>query len=298
MTVKRAILALISLCVFAQIAVVYLFWGNAPSGDGPADLIGDAKRGAYLAEISGCIACHTDRENGGAFLAGGTKLVSGMGVFYPPNITSDKNTGIGQWDIKTFANAVKQGLTPDGLQYYPVFPYWAYADFTDQDIADLWAAFRTSTPSGFKTAEQQPTFPLRNRRLVNSWIRVFGNTSGFEPRKDKSDSWNRGAFIANGLGACKACHQRRNVFFSWTRKVLFPDKVRDAPLQQIPDISPAALQQRGWDRARLAAALRNGIKAHEDTNGGVLSAIFTDVTKRLSEDDLNNLAEYLLDGPG
>ncbi|MBT8412624.1 MAG: cytochrome C, partial [Octadecabacter sp.] len=32
----------------------------------PIELVGDVERGAYLARASGCIACHTNFEDGGA----------------------------------------------------------------------------------------------------------------------------------------------------------------------------------------------------------------------------------------
>ncbi len=296
MTVKRALLALILLCVSAQATVLYLFWDRTRSGETIAELAGDAQRGAYLAEISGCISCHTDQENGGAFLAGGSKLVSGMGTFYPPNITSDRNAGIGLWNIETFANAVKRGVSPNGLQYYPVFPYWAYSGFSNQDIADLWAAFRTSTPSGFMTPGQKPTFPLGNRRLLNSWARVFGNAVGFEPSTDKSDAWNRGSFIVNGPGACRACHRKQGMFYAWTWKMLIADNSKDDLIHGVPDISPTALRERGWDRKRLIAAFRKGIKSQDSGNRENLAIRLAAFTKRLSDEDLNGLAEYLLDG--
>ena len=292
-TVKRALLALILFCIIAQLSVLYLFSDRSPSAETPADLVGDAQRGAYLAGISGCITCHTNREDGGAFLAGGAKLVSGMGIFYPPNITSDKNAGIGQWDAKAFARAVRQGVSPNGSQYFPVFPYWAFSDFSDQDIADLWSAFRTSTPSGIKTPSHMPTFPLGNRRVVNSWVRVFGDGSAFKQRTDKSEAWNRGAFIANGPGACMACHDRTTALSSWTLRMLFLNKFDQA--QKIPDISPTALRQRGWNRTKLVAALRKGVKSQDVIDSASIIAVLAEATTRLSEEDLNSLAEYLLD---
>lgn len=294
MTLKRTLLALILLCVSAQLTAMYLFRDMRPSEQTLSKLAGDARHGAYLAEISGCTTCHTDRRNGGAFLAGGAGLFSSMGVFYPPNITSDKNAGIGQWDAGTFANAVRQGIAPDGSRYFPVFPYWAYSGFSDQDMADLWSAFRTSTPSGIEAPGHAPAFPFTDRRLVNAWVRVFEGGSSFEPRTDRSEAWNRGAFIANGPGACIACHDRTNALSFRTLRMLFPDNLRHA--RKIQDISPAALRQRGWNRPKLVSALRRGIKSQDVIDSASVTAVLAGITTRLSEEDLNGLAEYLLDG--
>jgi hypothetical protein len=58
-------------------------------------LFGDVNKGAYLARASGCIACHTNAEEGGAPLAGGAPLKTDFGTFYPPNLTTDPDYGMG-----------------------------------------------------------------------------------------------------------------------------------------------------------------------------------------------------------
>ena len=122
-----------------------MFW---PIGAETASIAlqGDVQRGAYLARVSGCISCHSDFENGGAPLAGGAGLSTDFGTFYPPNLTTDKTHGIGDWTVEEFAKAIRQGISPEGEAYYPAFSYPFYADMTDQDIADLWAAFQTVPP--------------------------------------------------------------------------------------------------------------------------------------------------------
>jgi hypothetical protein len=122
---------------------------------------GDAERGAYLARASGCVSCHTNAAAKGLALAGGAPLDTPFGTFVPPNITPHTTAGIGAWTIQDFARAVRQGISPEGDPYYPVFTYSFYAGFTDQEIADLWEAFRTVPPvadaarrmmSGFRSA--------------------------------------------------------------------------------------------------------------------------------------------------
>ena len=56
-----------------------------------------AERGKYLFDISGCDYCHTDSENAGPTLAGGREMDTPYGLFYSPNITPDKDSGIGKW---------------------------------------------------------------------------------------------------------------------------------------------------------------------------------------------------------
>ena len=72
-------------------------------------LVGDPRRGAYLARASGCFSCHTDGAKGGAVLAGGGPLKTPFGTFYAPNITMDRRDGIGAWTVEPFSAALTRG---------------------------------------------------------------------------------------------------------------------------------------------------------------------------------------------
>src|SRR5579885_914758 len=85
-------------------------------------LAGDAARGAYLLRLGGCVTCHTDPTNKDAVLAGSQSagLKTPFGTFYPPNITSSKEHGIGNWTLAQFASALSDGEGPQG-HLYPAF---------------------------------------------------------------------------------------------------------------------------------------------------------------------------------
>jgi len=86
----------------------------------------DTARGAYVARLGGCFACHTDAKGGGAILAGGPPLNTPFGVFYAPNITMHETDGIGDWSIEDFDRAMRSGVSPKGDHYFPAFPYGHY----------------------------------------------------------------------------------------------------------------------------------------------------------------------------
>src|SRR5437667_6600211 len=73
----------------------------SPSAGGAPDPTA-AERGAYIFDAADCVGCHTDAKNNGARLAGGRPLVTPFGTFYSPNITPDKETGIGDWTLDDF----------------------------------------------------------------------------------------------------------------------------------------------------------------------------------------------------
>src|ERR1700722_6563127 len=63
---------------------------GVPAALGQADLVG---RGRYLTEAADCEACHT--TPGGSAFAGGRAFKTPFGTLYSPNITADRDTGIG-----------------------------------------------------------------------------------------------------------------------------------------------------------------------------------------------------------
>jgi len=130
---------------------------------------GDPELGESVARAAGCIACHTDTDNGGALLAGGVELDSPFGIFVSPNITSDRTSGIGSWTVDMLAQALLNGRRPDGAHYWPAFPYPAYAAMHRQDIADLFAWLQSTDP----IQEPSPAHELRIPDFARSGLGIW-----------------------------------------------------------------------------------------------------------------------------
>lgn len=257
--------------------------------------IGDAGRGAYLARMAGCIACHTDSDTGGAALAGGLALKTGFGTFYSPNLTTDKTHGIGAWEIDDFARAVRQGVSPGGEVYYPAFPYPFYSKLTDQDVADLWAAFQTVPPVDEPSKPQEMTFPFNFRPGIKLWRSVFLDDAPFEPSPQKSELWNRGKYIVEGPAHCAACHTPRNIFGA-RQAELDLHGASDLPGGgKSPPITSDRLKEKGWTVNSLKYALRTGVLPDGDAFGGSMGEVVRDGTSFLNDDDLTAIATYLLE---
>ena len=126
--------------------------GNG-SAQNSADQSHAVERGRYLVSIMDCAGCH----NIGSFspkpeeghLQGGTIgfEVPGMGVFYPPNLTPDRDAGIGKLTETDIVTAVKTGRLPDGRILSPAMPWRAYAHLTDEDAKALAAYLKSLPPS-------------------------------------------------------------------------------------------------------------------------------------------------------
>ena len=108
-------------------------------------------RGRYLAQIMDCGGCHTDgaligQPNPELFLAGSSIgfEVPGLGYVYPPNLTSDPQTGLAGWSAEDIKRAVTTGERPDG-RILAVMPWQSYAALTAED-ADALAVYLKSLP--------------------------------------------------------------------------------------------------------------------------------------------------------
>lgn len=111
------------------------------------------KRGQYLAQIMDCGGCH----NTGAFTPqpnlktplAGAEIgfeVPGLGVFFPPNLTPDHETGLGNWSKEEIIAAVTTGTRPDGRELAPVMPWRSYSALNAKDGAALAAYLKSLTP--------------------------------------------------------------------------------------------------------------------------------------------------------
>ena len=138
MTVKTIAAALAALC--------------APFAAQAADPAAVA-RGKYLVTIASCHDCHTP----GYFLGkpdmarylGGSDVgfeLPGLGTFLGPNLTPDKETGLGNWTDAQVVAAIQTGARPDGRMLAPIMPYHAFANFTPQDVQAI-VAFLRSIPT-------------------------------------------------------------------------------------------------------------------------------------------------------
>ena len=111
------------------------------------------KRGKYLAAIMDCGGCHTPgylmgKPDFDRYLAGSDVgfEIPGRGIFYPPNLTPDRETGLGAWSAAEIIAAVRSGVRPDGRALAPVMPYHTYAHLTDADAEALVAYLKSLKP--------------------------------------------------------------------------------------------------------------------------------------------------------
>jgi len=288
---------LITAAVFSAAAVIgvgaVIAWpvkNEVASIDQP----GDPQRGAYLARAGGCIACHTNWEEGGKPLAGGAPLKTDFGTFYPSNLTMSKDAGMGDWSVQDFAAAVRQGVSPDGEPYYPAFPYPFYRNLSDQDIADLWAAFQTVAAVDEPAPAHEVGFPFDQRWGLKLWRGAFLEPPRTKPVEGRSEAWNRGRLLVEGVTHCGACHTGRNIAGARVLDEKFRGYDGLPGGGKSPAITPEALQDGGWSVSDLAYALETGIMPDGDAFGGSMGEVVTYGTSFMTDADREAMAIYLL----
>jgi mono/diheme cytochrome c family protein len=116
--------------------------------------VGTIERGRYLSKMFSCQECHSPRTACGGYVEG--QLFQGGGLQWPlpdgqlliaPNITPDRETGIGAWTDDQVIRALRTGVARNGRQLSPLMPYLtAYRDMTDQDAKDVVRFLRSIAP--------------------------------------------------------------------------------------------------------------------------------------------------------
>jgi len=108
------------------------------------------ERGRYLVGIMDCTGCHSTgalvgQPDATHFLAGSDVgfQIPGLGIFYPPNLTPDAQTGLGNWSEQDIATALRTGVRPDGRELAPAMPWRSYASLSDADVQAVAAYLKT-----------------------------------------------------------------------------------------------------------------------------------------------------------
>jgi mono/diheme cytochrome c family protein len=250
-------------------------------------------RGKALAEAADCAGCHT--ADPAKPLAGGKRIDTPFGGIFSPNLTPDRETGLGGWTDDEFYRALHEGVAPNGARYYPAFPYPYFTSMTRDDVLAIRAWLATLTPVRNNTPPPQLRFPLNFRVVMRGWNFLFFRPGTFEKHPQKSEEWNRGAYLVEGAGHCGGCHTPKNMFGA--------DK-RGQPLG-------GGLVQ-GWFAPRLDGAARSGLKSWSAEDvveylqsgrngkshaGGLMAEVVLNSTSKMSDADVRAIATYLKDLP-
>ena len=116
-------------------------------------------RGEYLVRFGGCNDCHTPgyflgKPDAARFL-GGSDVgfdLPGLGTFVGPNLTPDRETGLGNWSRDQIVTAIQTGVRPDGRVLAPIMPWRAFAGLTHADASAIADYLKSLKPVAHKVA--------------------------------------------------------------------------------------------------------------------------------------------------
>lgn len=263
------------------------------------------ERGKYLFEYAaGCADCHSGRDFskfGGPIIAGRT----GAGLAFPrelglpgelvaPNITPDKETGIGSWTDGEKIRAIREGVSRDGRALFPFMPYMNFARMSDGDVESVVAYMNTLPAVNNDPGRTRLDFPLS--LLVKGMPQPL---AGPVPQPDRSDRVKYGEYLA-AIGDCMTCHtlaERGNpvkgMEFAGGREFQI-----GSLLVKSANITPDETSGIGkWDEARFVSKFKGYANMHAGNAPAANQSNFTLmpwlVYSRMEEDDLKALYAYL-----
>ncbi len=251
-------------------------------------------RGEYIAHAGGCITCHTAKDEGAAFLAGGRALESPFGTFYSPNITPDPETGIGGWSDDEFVRAFQDGISPDGDAYFPAFPYTSYTGVSREDLLDLKAYLTSIEP--VRQANREHDLPpfMGSRTAAGVWRSRYFKPLRFHPDPDRDEAWNRGAYLVRHLGHCGECHTPRARLGALDAERELAGNPDGPGGEKMPNITPHRADGIGrWSVSDIEYFLDIGMEPDGDFAGGSMAPVIEDNTSHLTKEDRRAIAVYL-----
>jgi mono/diheme cytochrome c family protein len=253
------------------------------------------ERGRYLSVLGDCASCHTVPGSGQPF-AGGRAVETPFGNIDAPNITPDRETGIGAWSDDQFDAAVRHGIGRDGSRLYPAMPYNAYAKMSRNDVLAIRAYLNTVTPVKNAVVADQLPFPFDIRATMRVWDALYFDNGRYTPDPQKSPEWNRGAFLVEGPAHCGACHTPKTFLGGDKTKELFEGSALQGWFA--PDITNDSRRGLGnWSIDDITAYLKTGHNRISAATGPMAEAIELS-TSNMNDADLKAIATYLKSIPG
>jgi mono/diheme cytochrome c family protein len=295
---KRLIVVFGLLCVLALagyfILTAPITWAALhPTRDvadaGPPNLT----NGQSLFYAGSCGTCHASPgQKDETRLGGGGALTSGFGTFYMPNISPDQADGIGSWTTAQFVLAMREGVSADGENEYPAFPYTSMQRMTANDLRDLFAFIKTLPEVAGKARPQDLKFPFTMRRGVGLWKLVFLDGKPLVANPQKSPAWNRGRYLVEGVAHCAECHSPRN----FAGAIISDKRFSGAPDPEghgyVPNITQDDTGIGYWSQREIGDYLSTGLTPINTQAGESMAAVVANFA-HLSPDDRAGMAEYI-----
>jgi mono/diheme cytochrome c family protein len=286
---------LTALVAIAAVAALVAFWSLTVPTTVPASALSphtpDLANGREMFYVGGCAACHAvPKQEDKTRLGGGLALGSPFGTFYVPNISSDRQGGIGGWTEAQFITAMTKGVSPSGEHLYPAFPYTSYQHMRYGDLRDMFAFLKTLPPVKGRVRNHDLPFPFTIRRTLGLWKLLFLDGQPFKPDPTQTAQWNRGAYLVNGPGHCAECHSPRNFLGAIVPGLRFSGGPSPDGQGGVPNITQFKLKS--WKASDIAEMLSSGFTPDADRVGGSMVEVVRSMSQ-VTAADRQAIAAYI-----
>ncbi len=260
---------------------------------------GDKTRGERMFWAGGCASCHARPKTEGEdrlVLAGGLELKTPFGTFVAPNISPHETDGIGSWSVTDLANAMRNGVSPDGRHYYPAFPYASYVRMENSDIADLYSFLMTLPATNGRAPDHKIGFPFNIRRGLGLWKLAFlSKEQVFMPGNNNTEA-EKGRYLVEGPGHCGECHTPRNFAGGIDKSMWLSGAPAAEGDGKVPNITSGEGGIGDWSANDIAYFLETGFTPEFDSVGGAMTSVQRNMA-HLSPQDRSAIAAYLKSVP-
>jgi mono/diheme cytochrome c family protein len=258
-----------------------------PHDPGLSDPVG---HGDYLVHAADCMPCHTGP--GQVAFSGGLRLNTPFGPMVSPNITPDKETGIGTWTDAQFYRILHNGIGQHGEYIYPVMSFTSYTKMTRPDVLAVKAYLDSLKPVHAVRHVNQLAFPFNQRLSLLGWRIMFFQPGTYQNDPTQSVSWNRGAYLVQGPGHCGECHSPRNMLGAMQLGRSLSGGIVDN--YYAPNISAdpdGGIGARSIDQ--IKQFLRTGAEPSLGVAYGPMEAVVHESMAYMTDADLTGIATYL-----
>ena len=273
---------MVQLLIFGIVFVLFSFASPLQSKAAAPDV----GKGEYLIIAAGCIGCHTTKENfkKGVLMSGGRALKTPFGIFNSPNITPDPTHGIGRWTEANFIEALRNGKSPKGEHYLPVFPYTSFSQMTNEDMRHLWAYMKTVPAIQTQNKPHEALLIFRLRFSLGPWKMINFKAGAFVPQKNKGAQWNRGAYLVRALSHCGECHTPRNLMGGLKDDLHLSGTKGGPDGDTVPNITPHTTGIGDWSDDDLNTLFTIGMLPDGDFVGDGMAEVVENTDKMTTED--------------
>jgi mono/diheme cytochrome c family protein len=271
---------------------------NAPAASQtlPTDQAALIARGKYLVAAADCMPCHSGPNH--APYSGGLVLNTPFGGLASPNITPDKDTGIGNWTDKQFWNAIHYGESP-GRSYvvfpkylYPAMPFTSYTKLTYSDVMAIKAYLFSLPPVHADPTPNTLEFPFSQRPVLLGWRILFFRSGEMQMDPSWDDHMKNGAYLTEALGHCGECHTPRNFMSGLIADESYAGAHIDA--YYAPNISSdKTYGVGGWSTDDLVSYLYAGGNKTKGSAFGPMGEVVQYSLSQIPKTDVQDIATYL-----